>query len=110
MTGCALLPAITRPNGKLYQPRKVIAYRWEDPWAWNTATQGAIVFGTHDIDRARPLAEQLTGAYAVNPQKGWWRDGFANGERTWVHDPCHGRAGVSFDACDDPEDGKCLHG
>lgn len=97
------LVSISRPNGAIYRPRKVVAYDWEDPWAWDTATQGAVVFGTHDVDRARPVAEQVCGNYAVNPRKGWWRDGYANGERAWIHDPVRGRAGVMFDASDDPD-------
>lgn len=108
-TSHAGLPPIERPNGKMYQPRKLIAVSWSndgDPledWA------GCIVLGTHDVDVARLLAERACGyfhgtRYAVKPSRVWVRDGFENGERIWVYDEVRGRAGVRWVASDDPEE------
>ncbi|MEP6477834.1 MAG: hypothetical protein ABJB03_00455 [Rhodoglobus sp.] len=49
------LPAITRPNGKLYRPRKVDAtVTWMDD-----EPHSVMVFGTHSAEVARPLAEEI---------------------------------------------------
>lgn len=87
---------IKRPNGKLYRPRRVVAY------AVGEDTDAVLVLGTHDLDRARPLADDLAryllgaGYAAVQPETGWWRDGMEMGERRWVTDEVRGRAGVLF--------------
>jgi len=102
------LPPITRPNGKVYRPRKLTAGAWEnddyrDDWA------GCFVFGTHDIDLARPLAEEecrfaFGVQHVIKPELVWIRDGFESGERRWVYDEVRGRAAVRFVASDDPDD------
>lgn len=102
------LPAITRPNGKTYQPRKITAGTWEDDWCRDDAWQGCFVFGTHNVDVARPVAEEecryaFGTQYAIKPERVWIRDGFEGGERRWVHDAVRGRAAVRFVASDDPE-------
>ena len=87
---------IERPNGKPYRARKVVAYVvGDDP-------EGVLVLGTHDVDRAQVLADQMA-AYvagadfvAASPETGWWRDGMEMGERQWVTDEVRGRAGVLF--------------
>lgn len=87
---------ITRPDGRLYHPRRVVAYvTGED-------AEGVLVLGTHDLARAQILADQVaeqaagTGFTAVDPRTGWWRDGFEYGQRAWVADEVRGRAGVWF--------------
>jgi hypothetical protein len=97
------LPAIVRPNGKTYQPRKIAVEAWENDNASDGWTVGAIVFGTHDVDFARPLATEAVRRFdddmvALGAETGWYRDGFQGGERTWVDDPDLGRAGVWFRA------------
>lgn len=90
---------ITRPNGKPYRPRAFITHpvAEEDEWL-----SGVIVFGTHEIGRAQPFADeyvqwQLGAEYAAeDPVTGWWRDGMDGGQRRWVTDKDHGRAGVYF--------------
>lgn len=92
---------ITRPDGRLYRPRKVAAYAVTDPDDGDSLA-GVMVLGTHDADRAKPLADsyaawQLGSGYsAADPLAGWWRDGFAGGRRCWVDDPVTGRAGIWF--------------
>lgn len=101
------LPVIIRPNGKPYRPRKVIAHAVGELGLDDDC--GVVVFGTHDIERARPLAQRAVGnfqgcAHAIRPQRVWWRDGFECGERRWIYDNVNGRAVVSFVASDDPEE------
>jgi hypothetical protein len=87
---------IERPNGKPYRPRRVVAYGVGEDG------EGVIVLGTHDLSRAQALADELaryvagSGFVAVDPWRGWWRDGFESGERRWVSDEERGRAGVCF--------------
>jgi len=87
---------ITRPNGKPYRSRRVTVQ------AVGEEDEGVLVLGTHDLDRAQALADQVarriagTGFVAVDPWRGWWRDGFENGARAWVNDEVRGRAGVLF--------------
>jgi hypothetical protein len=79
------LPAVTRPNGKQYRPRKVVAWRWENDDASPVLEGcGAVVLGTHD------------------PEVNWFRLGYQGGELAWVRDAVKGRAGVMFTA-DYPE-------
>ena len=90
---------ITRPNGKPYRPRKVIAAAVTDP---DDMLCGVMVLGTHDYHRAKPMADDYAvwqlgrGHVATDWVTGWWRDGFRNGCRCWVDDPEDGRAGVWF--------------
>lgn len=95
----AALAGITRPNGKPYRPRKLVAYSVADE---DEIVAGAVVFGTHDPVRARDLAGEVIRRdvgheyVPVKPCRVWWRDGFDGGRRMWVTDEEHGRAGVWF--------------
>jgi hypothetical protein len=100
----AELAAIERPNGKLYRPRKINCYPVADEDDFVTAV---IVFGTHDVERARPLADSSVKTWADsdytagNPETGWWRQAMRNGDLFWVDAPVTGRAGVRFEAVPD---------
>ena len=89
----------TRPDGRLYKSRKVIAHTVVDD---DEIVCGVMVLGTHDVARAKPLADWIAadttgrGFVAVDPVAGWWRDGFEGGRRRWVDDPKGGRAGIWF--------------
>lgn len=93
------MTAITRPNGKLYRPRKVTANAVVDE---DEALCGVIVLGTHDVDRAARLAAeyarwQLGAGYtAAGPLAGWFREGYESGHLRWLDDSERGRAGVWF--------------
>lgn len=94
---------ITRPNGQLYHPRKVVTVAWEDD---DGGDCGCIVLGTHDIARAQPLADEACelwhGMPATRPELGWYRLGYQSSQELhWINDPVRGRAGVYFTA-DDP--------
>lgn len=90
---------ITRPDGKPYRPRKVVAHAIVDE---DGLLCGVMVLGTHDVTRAQALADwyavwQLgSGHAAAGPRPGWYRDGYECGHRCWVTDEVHGRAGVWF--------------
>jgi hypothetical protein len=104
----APLPPIERPDGRTYRPRKVIAHAWGDDGY--ELERGAVVFGTHDVERARALAERACAdwygtAHAVRAEVGWFRDGYVNGRRAWIRDEVRGRAGVWFVASDEDEEG-----
>lgn len=93
---------LIRPNGKLYRPRKVTCHAWVDS---NDEVSGVLVLGTHNIDVAQPLADEAVRCWADGSMRaepwrepGWYRDGYAYGERAWVDDPLRGRAGIMFEA------------
>jgi hypothetical protein len=98
MNETALTP-IQRPNGKIYRSRAVTANAVVDE---DQILSGVIVLGTHDRERAQPLADryarwQLGSGYAAaSPRTGWYRDAFEGGERRWITDEERGRAGVYF--------------
>jgi hypothetical protein len=65
------LPPVQRPNGKMYRPRKIVALFFHDA---DDIEAGVVVFGTHDIPRARRLAMHLAdtiGMMAVDPELRW---------------------------------------
>jgi hypothetical protein len=94
----ALVPVI-RPDGRVYRPRKVIAYPVADA---DEMTSGVMVLGTHDIERARMLADQCAAAWAdggyvaTEPETGWFREGYEAGRPMWLRNERKGRAGVFF--------------
>jgi hypothetical protein len=99
---------ITRPNGKPYRPRKVIAAAVCDE---DESLAGVIVLGTHDLAVAQTLADRYaawqlgSGTVAADPLLGWYRDGLVNGQRCWITDEARGRAGIWFRSiaeCADP--------
>jgi hypothetical protein len=93
------LPPVTRQDGRIYQPRKIVAEGVGDE---DEILTWVVVLGTHDAERARPLAQDYItwqlgrGHRAVSKGGGWWRDGFEGGQRAWVTDERRGRAGVWF--------------
>lgn len=91
---------ITRPNGKVYRPRKLVACAVSDE---DSCLIGVVVFGTHTLTAEvqemadRYVAWQIDGGYApANPAPVWWRDGFNCGQRQWMDDCVTGRAGLWF--------------
>lgn len=95
----AELEPVTRPNGKLYRPRRLRAFYCEDDY---TGQAEVLVLGTHAQSVALPLAfaeanyRLADGSLDAVPSPGWWRDGFENGERAWVYDDVRGAAGLRF--------------
>lgn len=105
------LPPITRPDGRVYRPKKVVAHAWGE-YGYDLE-RGAVVLGTHDVERARALAASACASWyglehAVRPEVDWFRDGYENGRRAWVRDEVRGRAGVWFVASDEPDEGEPL--
>lgn len=102
------LEPIARPDGGVYRPRKIVAYPVGSP-SDPEDFAGVVVFGTHDIGRARELANVLVrrdldpDLVVHEPRRVWWRDGMDGGYRTFIDDPGSGRAGVYFRDIGDPE-------
>lgn len=101
-----MVSPIIRPNGKTYRPRKpgMRAYPLEDDYGYDF---GVMVLGTLDPDRAQPFASEMCAYWfdmpaAVDPVPGWYRDGFQNGQRSWIRDEERGAPGVMFRAADAP--------
>lgn len=94
------LPAIERPNGKLYRPRKISARILADE---DGIESSVLVTGTHDIGRAliiaRAVAHQCVGADCEpgSPELGWWREAIRNHDPFWEWDEARGAAGVMFE-------------
>ncbi len=98
------MTVVTRPNGKPYRPRtnSLRAQAWENHGHDERA--GVIVFGTLNPDEARSLAQESAAYWygdadcnqLTDPGPGWYRDGFVNGERTWIQDAERGAPGVMF--------------
>lgn len=92
-------PAITRPNGKVYRPRKIVAeFTFDD---YSSSESGVLVFGTHDIHIARRLAFNLVNSYdsslmAVDYHQTWLYRTIRNGDIHFEYDPVFGRAAVEF--------------
>lgn len=98
-----VLPPIERPNGKLYQPFKIVAHAWEDH---DECKRGVVILGSNDPARVREFATEMCrywylGEYAVGGRPGWYRQGYCSGELRWLDDDVRGRAGVIFEASDD---------
>ncbi len=97
---------VTRPNGKVYRPRK-LGLRYV---AWTNDPEpgrGVIVLGL--LDDRYPVREHAAGLAAywfdeprghydlTNPQPGWWRDAYdRRGERAWIRDDVRGAPGIMY--------------
>lgn len=94
----AKYPAIQRPDGRWYRPRKIEAvFTYDD----DQIESGVIVFGTHDINRARRLADRLVMRYdahlvAVDPVPCWIYRSISCGSIYLYPDDKLGRAAVQF--------------
>lgn len=97
------LEPITRPNGKVYRPRKVVTWKWENEGYPNDDC-GVVVLGTQDLDRALKAADRAikfwydTDLVPANPEVNWFRLGYSYGDLVWLRDETSGRAGVMFTA------------
>ena len=93
------LEPVTRPDGRIYRPTKIAAYAVADE---DDLLSGVAVLGTHDMAVAQRLADQYaawqlgSGSVALEPETGWFREGYSNGQPMWIRDPVKGRAGVMF--------------
>jgi hypothetical protein len=91
---------VTRPNGRIYRPRKpprglpVVNYRDDVEWIY--------IIGTHDVERARSLAEQIAtrDGYELDstraPERSWQRLAMRNGDQMYVPDEVHGAPTIIF--------------
>jgi hypothetical protein len=93
------LPAIQRPNGKLYRPRVITSEFWVDD---EEIESGVIVLGTHDFGVARYEAFKLLenweggGWVAVDPERRWLRKVIRRHSYMFENYPDTGRACVWF--------------
>jgi hypothetical protein len=95
------LKPITRPNGKVYRPRKGL--RQVGWWNDDTYATYVAVLGTHDIDKAREFARPYGSPHLVEPEQTWVRKMIQNGdEMVFVYDDRRGAACVVFRESDDP--------
>lgn len=96
------LEPVTRPNGKVYRPRKIRVVILYDE---DMIESQVLVLGTHDVLRAWLLAEVEAGSIDGNyttrsPRQGWWRQGIRDYQTWYEYDEIRGAAGVKFDICD----------
>lgn len=94
------LPAIIRPNGKIYQPRKVRGILLDGPEL--NGPESCLIAGTHDIERARKFAVRLIKEYdsywtAGDAVLTWQRPVIRNYDRSYEYDTVRGAAGVMFE-------------
>jgi len=101
MSGQLELVPVTRPNGKVYRPRKApVAVGAEDVDDGRTEIY---VLRTHDIDTALPLAQaeaRRLDVGSVDPDSAerWWLRGtIRNGERCYDPDAERGCPAVFFE-------------
>lgn len=102
----ALLPAILRPNGESYRPRKLTAVLWHDGPYHAPIQRGVYVYGTHDIAVAYPLAAEMVQREfgpelnAIWPDRCWVGKRPARNSKSFVliRDDMHGRAAVRWTA------------
>ena len=101
-----MTPQTTRPNGKVYRPRKGLH---ASVCCSEDHGDGIIVRGTLDIERARELARKIWG-HTDNDDTvddaptltGWYRlvpwDSYGGYDSTWMVDEAHGAPCVVFGA------------
>jgi hypothetical protein len=97
------LSPITRPNGKVYRPRKIRAIYCENDCAGRR--DSVIVLGTHDVTVAMPIAigearyriSSSTYLFDAVGEVGWWREAIERGERVVIYDDVRGAAGIRFE-------------
>jgi hypothetical protein len=100
----SVLPSITRPNGRLYRPRKISVQI-----IGLDEAEEVVVFGTEDRERAQALAEREvsvmvdSGYTAVYDHTAWLRSGYQGGEPWFFHDEDKGRFGLVFAIEERPE-------
>ena len=99
------LVPVTRPNGKVYRPRKVSAHHWSNQEVGYSDDRGVVILGTQDFEACREFATRMAqywdlGTVVDNPRVGWFRDGYQYGNRWWVDDTERGAAGVIWEAFD----------
>lgn len=89
----AELVPVTRPNGKVYRPRKPPrAVPVEDDRDGSTV----YVLGTHDVERARALAQRVTTVCPYPRAESWHRLGMRNGDPYYVYDDVRGAPSLVF--------------
>lgn len=93
-----LPPPVTRPNGKVYRPRKPPrAVEVDNDAGWNEPSTLIYVLGTHDIERAFALAQRMhRGADKDTAKLSWARLTMRRGEGFWEYDDICGAATVIF--------------
>lgn len=93
------LVPVTRPNGKVYRPKKppagVIVHDHHNDARW------IYILRTHGIERARALAEQIATREGFDLDedevlRGWVREGMQRGERFYFNDAVRGLPTVIF--------------
>jgi hypothetical protein len=92
------LPAVTRPNGKLYRPRKI---RSEVLYDQDSVESEVVVLGTHDVLTATVLATRDVqsidaGFEPADPVLSWYRQSIRNGDPFYEYDEIRGAACVLF--------------
>jgi hypothetical protein len=92
------LPAVTRPNGKLYRPRKLhaVLLNVED-----NRDEEVVVLGTHDVLTATVLAVSEVDSWdfgfePADPVLSWYRQSIRNGDPFYEYDEIRGAACVVF--------------
>lgn len=92
------LVPVTRPNGKIYRPRKPPRWIRIDDWdSEDEPNSWVYVLGTHDIDRAWQLAQGVYGADRSTAEQCWIRHTMRDNEHCYDLDEIRGAAAVTFE-------------
>lgn len=95
------LVPVTRPDGRIYKPRKrpVAELLDNSDSDWRGPEQLVYVLRTHDIERARSLAERVAVGYELKaPLQTWTRLTIRRGEPEFEYDAVRGVPVVIFEA------------
>lgn len=90
------LVPVTRPNGRVYRPRRAPRAVVVEPDDFHVDEQ-VIVLGTHDEERARALAMRLRPVDPYPHEATWMRKAIRKGDPYYMVDEVRGAPALVFE-------------